>query len=357
MHEQPPRLDVEGVHRTVHRERDLCHSPTSPPSSQVASVSAVVRVHPAAERRQRGYRVFSMVLPARVTVSVPGSSANLGPGFDCLGVALPLRLTRDASRGAPGRSRCGSRGEGADELPADASNLVVAHHPGGRRRRRARRRDRQRAAAGGRLRLVGGGDRGRPRRLRRARRPADRPRATDRARAVAIEGHPDNIAAAVYGGFTIAAGDPPMVRRIEPPARARPSCSPCRRSGSPRSAARAALAEQALRADAVHNVQRVALLVSSLYTGSVDDLLGGAVRPAAPGRPRASGADVRAPAGLADRIGALGVTLSGAGPSVLRLVPRRRRRALRRVRRPRGARRRRARDGARAGRARGRYGV
>ena len=34
-----------------------------------------------------------MVLPARVTVSVPGSSANLGPGFDCLGVALPLRLT------------------------------------------------------------------------------------------------------------------------------------------------------------------------------------------------------------------------------------------------------------------------
>ena len=66
-----------------------------------------------------------MVLPARVTVSVPGSSANLGPGFDCLGVALPLRLTIVATR-RPGPLRVHLHGEGADELPADASNLVVA---------------------------------------------------------------------------------------------------------------------------------------------------------------------------------------------------------------------------------------
>jgi len=66
-----------------------------------------------------------MPLPNRVTVSVPGSSANLGPGFDCLGVALPLRLTVTAVR-RPGPLAVRLSGEGASELPADASNLVVA---------------------------------------------------------------------------------------------------------------------------------------------------------------------------------------------------------------------------------------
>ena len=200
-----------------------------------------------------------MPLPNRVTVSVPGSSANLGPGFDCLGVALPLRLTVTAVR-RPGPLAVHLSGEGASELPADASNLVVATMLGdgdGDGLEVEIANDLPLAAGCGSsaAAIVAGvalGD-------------------ALAGLAVAIEGHPDNIAAAVYGGFTIATADPPMVRRIEPPrGRGFVLAVPPERLAT--SAARAALAEQALRADAVHNVQRVALLVSSLYTGSVDDL-------------------------------------------------------------------------------------
>ena len=210
-----------------------------------------------------------MVLPARVTVSVPGSSANLGPGFDCLGVALPLRLTVTVTR-RPGPLAVRLSGEGADELPADASNLVVATildggDGDGLQIEIANELPLAAGCGSSAAAIVAG--------LAAcdalAGRPVDREDITRRA--VAIEGHPDNIAAAVYGGFTIAAGDPPMVRRIEPPrGLGLVLAVPPERLAT--SAARAALAEQALRADAVHNVQRVALLVSSLYTGSVDDL-------------------------------------------------------------------------------------
>ena len=65
-------------------------------------------------------------MPAtRVNVDVPGSSANLGPGYDCLAIALPLRL-RVAVERRPGPLAVEVTGEGAGELPADATNLVAA---------------------------------------------------------------------------------------------------------------------------------------------------------------------------------------------------------------------------------------
>jgi homoserine kinase len=58
----------------------------------------------------------------RVTVRVPATSANLGPGFDCFGLALDLcnEVTVD-TEAEPGISW---EGEGADELPTDGSDLV-----------------------------------------------------------------------------------------------------------------------------------------------------------------------------------------------------------------------------------------
>ena len=106
-----------------------------------------------------------------------------------------------------------------------------------------------------------------------------------------------------------------MVRRIEPPrGLGFVLAVPPERLAT--SAARAALAEQALRADAVHNVQRVALLVSSLYTGSVDDL-SRHCGPAPPGRTGAPRAHVRPPvrARRPDRRARRHAV--GAGPSVL----------------------------------------
>jgi homoserine kinase len=65
------------------------------------------------------------VAATRVHVDVPGSSANLGPGYDCLAIALPLRL-RVAVERRPGPLAVDVVGEGADALPRDASNLIAA---------------------------------------------------------------------------------------------------------------------------------------------------------------------------------------------------------------------------------------
>lgn len=61
----------------------------------------------------------------RVAVSVPGSSANLGPGFDCVGLALEIRdryqLCVDARPGL----RVVVEGEGSGVVPVDETNLVA----------------------------------------------------------------------------------------------------------------------------------------------------------------------------------------------------------------------------------------
>ena len=69
-----------------------------------------------------------------VTVSVPATSANLGPGFDCLGLALELRndvtltatgldLAYDDPR--PTRYDIAVTGCDADKVPTDGRNLLI----------------------------------------------------------------------------------------------------------------------------------------------------------------------------------------------------------------------------------------
>lgn len=61
-----------------------------------------------------------------VTVTVPGTTANLGPGFDCLGAALTLynRFTFTTSDQAPGTVAITVQGQEADRVSTDASNLA-----------------------------------------------------------------------------------------------------------------------------------------------------------------------------------------------------------------------------------------
>src|SRR5687767_6549257 len=63
-------------------------------------------------------------MPAAVKVRVPATIANLGPGFDALGVAIQVHLELDIE---PRRDsmEITIEGEGADELPKDDTNLVV----------------------------------------------------------------------------------------------------------------------------------------------------------------------------------------------------------------------------------------
>ncbi len=61
----------------------------------------------------------------RVTVRVPGTTANLGPGYDSLGLALALHDTLTVESLDSEELLFDLRGEGADTLPRDASHLVI----------------------------------------------------------------------------------------------------------------------------------------------------------------------------------------------------------------------------------------
>lgn len=61
----------------------------------------------------------------QLTVRVPGTSANLGPGYDSLGLALSLYDTLTVETLDSGELEFELSGEGADSLPRDASHLVV----------------------------------------------------------------------------------------------------------------------------------------------------------------------------------------------------------------------------------------
>ena len=261
--------------------------------------------------------LYAPAVPAaRAAVDVPGSSANLGPGYDCLAVALPLRL-RVAVERRPGPLEVRVAGEGADALPADASNLVAATLLA----ELDERGDDLAVAIDNGIPL-GAGCGSSAAAIVAALAAADLLRGVDLdhaglvLRATAIEGHPDNVAASVLGGFTLAAGDPPAARRIEPPAGLAFALVVADERVATKDA-RAALAADVSRASAVWNLQHTALLVHALHAGDADDV----------GRALADRLhqDARAPlmptfAALrahAAELGALGVTLSGAGPSAL----------------------------------------
>src|SRR5256885_2029384 len=63
-------------------------------------------------------------MPAAVKVRVPATVANLGPGFDALGVAVKMHLEIEIE---PRRDSVDIlvEGEGAETLPSDETNLVI----------------------------------------------------------------------------------------------------------------------------------------------------------------------------------------------------------------------------------------
>ena len=67
---------------------------------------------------------IELIPGTKVTVTVPGSSANLGPGFDTLGLALGIYDTVEVEVTESGLE-VEVFGEGADDLPKDSSHLVV----------------------------------------------------------------------------------------------------------------------------------------------------------------------------------------------------------------------------------------
>jgi homoserine kinase len=134
------------------------------------------------------------------------------------------------------------------------------------------------------------------------------------AQATALEGHPDNVAAALSGGFVVCADG--QATRFEPPtgleALAVVPLDPVRTS-----AARAALPEQVPLSDAVFNVAHAALLTLGLARGDWDLLARGLQDRLHQQRRAELFPRSYELASRARELGALGATISGAGPTVL----------------------------------------
>lgn len=198
---------------------------------------------------------------------MPATSANLGPGFDCFGLALWLENEVTVDTEAPPGITW--EGEGADELPRDGTDMVsramaaVAQEAGQALPALAlqslNRIPLERGLGSSSAAVVAGA-------LLASRLlavdAAEDPAALFRI-ASAIEGHPDNVAAAVYGGFTLASPDGPVLV-LEPHADLRPvMLVPAAVRLSTREA-RAGLGPQVSRSDAVYNLSHAALMTVAI---------------------------------------------------------------------------------------------
>jgi len=223
------------------------------------------------DRSQRPVQHDDSVVRGPVTVEVPATSANLGPGFDCLGLALDLHdtLTGEA---AELDLVVDIDGEGAGSLPRDETHLVVRAMsaafatagvgPTGLRLRCRNEIPQARGLGSSSAAIVGG--------LALARamlRDGDAllPDTVLLALANHLEGHPDNVAPALFGGFVVSGQDDEDVwadqAPIAPEISAVAFVPPV---GVSTEAARGLLPTEVPRAAAVANTGRAALLVTAL---------------------------------------------------------------------------------------------
>jgi homoserine kinase len=261
---------------------------------------------------------------ASCRVRVPATTANLGPGFDCLGLALDLWNDVHFSLEGDGVVVTSS-GTGAEALPADETNMVARSflrlcEEAGRAAPAGLRIHSEltvppSSGLGSSAAAVVAGLLGANTLLGR---PLDRANLLELA--AAIEGHPDNVAATVLGGLTIVVrrGDKLLTKKILVPevhvALAVPELP------FSTGAARASLPSEVSMQDAVFNLGRTPLVVEALRTGDyellhevMEDRLHQAARlKLIPGGPTAWLA--------AQHAGAAAVAISGSGPSLVAFV-------------------------------------
>ncbi|GLU50389.1 homoserine kinase [Nocardiopsis ansamitocini] len=212
-----------------------------------------------------------------VTVQTPATSANLGPGFDALGLALEFHDEIEATVRADDRVVVTVEGEGADTVPLDESHLVVralrtAFEAAGERMPgidlHCRNRIPHARGLGSSSSAITAGITAGAALL--GRRDEKQPDGVDRdwifSLAADLEGHPDNVAPCVYGGFTVAwRGDGGWhALSTAPSPRIRPIvCVPD--GGLSTERARGLLPESVPHADAAFSAGRAALLTAAVF--------------------------------------------------------------------------------------------
>jgi homoserine kinase len=242
----------------------------------------------------------------RRVVRVPASSANLGPGYDTLAAALSFYLELEVEETGEFSVECDSPG-----VPCDRSNLCVrafeALHPADGLTFRIKSDIPVSAGLGSSAAAIVAGLVA-----------ADHMYELDAALfdlAASIEGHPDNVGAALYGGFVVCTDDGPPVR-FDPMAGLEGVLAippdPVATVD-----ARAALPAEVPLADAVHNTAHAALLVLGLARGDLDLVARGlSDRIHQPRRAHLYPRSMELVA-AARELGAVGASISGAGPAVL----------------------------------------
>jgi homoserine kinase len=237
-------------------------------------------------------------------VRVPASSANLGPGFDALAAALALHVEVEVVE--TGRFRVVTD----LDIARDRRNLCVRAfgtlHPVDRFEFRIASDVPLAGGLGTSAAAIVAGLLA-----------ADSLFALDAdllALATRLEGHPDNVAAALHGGFVVCADG--RATRIDVPAGLDAVLVVPRRAVRT-AKARAALPAEVPMRDAVFNIAHASLLALGLARGDLELVARGlADRIHQPRRAALYPRSMRLLEGAAE-LGALGATISGAGPSVL----------------------------------------
>lgn len=260
-----------------------------------------------------------------VRITIPATSANLGPGFDCLGLALGLYNHIEMATAVSLTFSISISGEGAMQLPEDETNLVwqaanalwqqAGQRPSGLHVRLHNEIPVGSGLGSSATAILGG--------MLAANALIGSPlSAAEVLRlAIAYEGHPDNVAPAMSGGLVLSVqdGDDWLLEAVPVPALQVVYVLP--EFDLPTQQARAVLPTAVSRSDAIFNAARVGLLLRALSTAdfarlavAMQDRLHQPYRiPLVPGLARAMEAAVAA--------GAAGVALSGAGPSLIAFAP------------------------------------
>jgi len=245
-------------------------------------------------------------------VRVPASSANLGPGYDAMAAAVSLHLELEVEETGEF-----SLDPGGLEVSSGRDNLVVRafeslHSADGISFRLRSEIPLARGLGSSAAAIVAG--------LFAADHLFELALSKEEmlGRATELEGHPDNVAAAIYGGFVVCGLEAgvPVAARFDPP-EALEGIVVIPGEEVSTAKAREAVPDQFPRADAIANISAASTLVLGLTTNDFD-LISRGLRDSIH-QPRRRDLYPRSMeiVDVATELGALGATISGAGPAVL----------------------------------------
>lgn len=253
------------------------------------------------------------MITRRRLIRVPASSANLGPGYDVMAAALSMHLELEVEEAGEL-----SFDPGGMDVPTGRDNLIVrafeSLHPADGIAFRLRAGIPLARGLGSSAAAIVAG-------LFAADHLYELALSREEmlVRAAELEGHPDNVAAAIYGGFVICArddGGAPSATRFDPPGGLEAvAVIPAEEVSTER--AREAIPAEIPLGDAVANVSAASRLILGLKTADLDLIAAGLADRIH--QPRRRGLYPRSMelVDVARDLGALGATISGAGPTVL----------------------------------------